>query len=156
MNHSTRPVHLKALHAAPAAGFDEPFEMLSACHERVERMLRLMERLAAHLANAGADAQAAAAARDVMRYFDVAGPAHHEDEERHILPALAAAGQAPLAEQLHAEHVAMADGWRAVRADLAEVAARRWDEARGSPVRDRWLAFAAGYRAHIALPESAA
>lgn len=31
------------LHAAPAAGFDQPFEMLQACHERVGRMLVLLE-----------------------------------------------------------------------------------------------------------------
>ena len=28
-------------HSAPAAGFEEPFEMLATCHERVERMLAL-------------------------------------------------------------------------------------------------------------------
>ena len=27
---------------SPSAGFDAPFEMLSACHERVERTLRLL------------------------------------------------------------------------------------------------------------------
>ena len=69
------------LHAAPGAGFDQPFEMLLACHERVERMLGLLERLAQHLAEHGCTPDAAQAARDVMRYFDIAGPAHHEDEE---------------------------------------------------------------------------
>ena len=76
------------LHAAPAAGFDEPFEMLAACHERVQRMLRLLRRLAAHLGEHGADAQAAQAAVDVMRYFDEAAPRHHDDEELHVLPRL--------------------------------------------------------------------
>ena len=32
-----------SLHPAPGAGFDAPFDMLSACHERVERMLQLLE-----------------------------------------------------------------------------------------------------------------
>ena len=84
------------LHAAPSAGFDEPFEMLQACHERVERMLGLLERLAAHLLDHGAEATAQRAAVDVMRYFDVAGPAHHEDEERHLFPRLLAQGSAEL------------------------------------------------------------
>ena len=47
-----------SLHAAPAAGFDQPFEMLLACHQRVDRMLRLLQRLAPHLATHGADAEA--------------------------------------------------------------------------------------------------
>jgi hypothetical protein len=34
------------LHAAPAAGFDQPFELLAACHQRVEHMLDLLQRLA--------------------------------------------------------------------------------------------------------------
>ena len=32
-------------HRAPAAGCEAPFEMLGACHERVERMLGLIQRL---------------------------------------------------------------------------------------------------------------
>ena len=34
---------------SPAIGFEQPFEMLSACHERVERTLALFERLVAHV-----------------------------------------------------------------------------------------------------------
>ena len=78
------------LHVGPAAGFDQPFEMLAACHERAARMLDLLARLLPHLASQGCDEQARQAARDVMRYFDLAGPAHHEDEERHVFPLLQA------------------------------------------------------------------
>jgi len=150
---STSPL---ILHAAPAGGFDEPFEMLAACHQRVERMLVLLEKLAAHLPGHGADAQARDAARDVMRYFDVAGPAHHEDEERHLFPALQAAGcaAAALAEQLHREHLEMARHWQAVRADLAALREGQ-PPSRDAPVKT-WAAFAALYRRHIALEDSEA
>ncbi len=144
------------LHAAPAAGFDEPFEMLAACHERVERMLRLLERLAAHLADKGHDEAGAAAARDVMRYFDQAGPAHHEDEERHVFPALLAAGDAtlgPPVRQLQAEHLRMTADWAALRADLAEVAAGAWPLPPAPAALERWRAFATLYRAHIELED---
>lgn len=151
---STVPISLR--HAAPAAGFDAPFEMLAACHERVERMLRLLEGLEAHLGEHGADAQAAAAARDVMRYFDVAGPAHHEDEERHVLPALAAGGQAALADRLHGEHLRMTHDWQALRADLAEIAAGRWSAGVAELRFARWQSFAALYREHMALEEAQA
>ena len=92
-------IHLHTLtlpgHRAPGAGYEAPFEMLDACHERVERMLRLLHKLRAHLQASGWDAQAAEAARDVLRYFNEAAPRHHEDEERHVFPAVLAAPDAP-------------------------------------------------------------
>lgn len=92
-------IHLHTLtlpgHRAPGAGYEAPFEMLDACHERVERMLRLLHKLRAHLQASGWDAQAAEAARDVVRYFNEAAPRHHEDEERHVFPAVLAAPDAP-------------------------------------------------------------
>ena len=59
---------MTTLFSSPAAGFDEPFAMLHACHERVERSLALLERLTAHLAQHGADAQA----RDALEFEEVA------------------------------------------------------------------------------------
>jgi len=141
------------LHASPTAGFDEPFEMLAACHERVLRMLGLLQRLAEHLADHGADEPARQAARDVMRYFDIAGPAHHEDEERHVFPALRAmADQALLTVvgQLHDDHLQMAKAWAALRQELARIADA------GDATPPRWSAFAALYRAHIATEEGIA
>ena len=145
------------LNVAPAAGFDEPFEMLRACHERVERMLGLLERLAAHLATQGADAEAAQAARDVMRYFDLAGPAHHEDEERHVFPALLVQGDKALRAvigQLQQDHHAMSAAWAAVRADLVQVAAARGAVGIEFQAAGRWAAFAALYRRHIVAEET--
>jgi hemerythrin-like domain-containing protein len=136
---------------APAAGFDEPFDMLAACHERVERMLALLERLAEHLDHHGADTPARDAARDVMRYFDTAAPHHHEDEERHVFPALSARGAGALAERLHAEHVAMAAAWARLRLDLHALT-----EGRVQRDAAHWREFAALYRAHIALEDGEA
>jgi hemerythrin-like domain-containing protein len=79
---------------APAASFDQPFEMLAACHDRVRRSLGLLQRLKAHVERHGADTQARDAARDVLRYFSMAAPAHQEDEERHVIPVLQASGGA--------------------------------------------------------------
>ena len=106
------------LHAGPAVGFDQPFEMLLACHDRVRRSLALLLRLQAHVARQGADAEARDAARDVLRYFDLAGPKHHEDEERHVLPRLREAGQAALAQRLADEHADMNRQWAALRPAL--------------------------------------
>lgn len=144
------------LHAAPAAGFDEPFEMLAACHERVERMLVLLERLAAHLPAHGSDAQAVAAARDVMRYFDLAAPHHHEDEERHVLPALRAAGDDAFAAQIEQEHVEMRRRWLELRRSLLDVAGGTWVASGDAAEFAPWQQFAALYRAHAASEESLA
>ncbi|MCC6474593.1 MAG: hemerythrin domain-containing protein [Burkholderiales bacterium] len=141
------------LNPGPTAGFDEPFAMLLACHGRVERMLRLLLRLDAHLEDAGADPAAKQAAGDVMRYFDLAGPAHHEDEERHVLPVLRSQGETALAARLHAEHEEMARRWQVVRTALLQVEAGTVPPA---ALRSEWQAFAALYRRHIAEEERSA
>lgn len=133
---------------SPAAGFDEPFAMLHACHERVERSLALLERLAAHLAQHGADAQARDAARDVLRYFDLAAPQHHEDEERHVLPVLRAQGQGALADCIAADHLAMSAAWQSLRPWLLAV-----QQGDASVVTPDLPHFAARYREHIAVEE---
>lgn len=139
-----------------AAGFDQPFEMLAACHERVERSIALLERIALHLPDHGADDQARQAARDVMRYFDRAAPDHHEDEERHVLPALRAQGQAALADRIASDHVAMAAAWAAVRRDLVAVVEGDAQPALTAEAQQRWRAFAALYREHAALEDTSA
>ena len=60
--------------ASPAVGFDQPFEMLHACHDRVERTLVLLGRMVAHVHDHGHDEDSRSAARDVLRYFDLAAP----------------------------------------------------------------------------------
>ena len=115
------------LHASPAAGFDDPFGMLEACHERVERMLDLLHKLRAHLLEKGCDDSARQAARDVMRYFDVAGPAHHADEEKHVFPVLLAAGRLVAeVQRLQRDHVEFEAAWSRVRPALERVAEGTW------------------------------
>ncbi|MGE0350837.1 hemerythrin domain-containing protein [Hydrogenophaga sp.] len=112
-------------HHAPAAGFEAPFEMLGACHERVERMLGLLARLQQHVLVRGWDESVASAARDVMRYFDVAAPLHHEDEERHVFPPLLAGSDAAMhliVQSLQQDHRDMEAAWARAREVLASVA----------------------------------
>jgi len=154
-----------ALHAAPAAGFDQPFEMLGACHERVRRSLALLERLAEYLLTHEADEPARRAAADVLRYFDVAAPAHHEDEERHVLPVLRASGDpvlVVLADRLHDDHERMAAAWARARTGLAALAAGAAAGTGPGSGAEAWRAFAALYEDHlaaedgVAFPEAAA
>lgn len=147
------------LHAAPAAGFDQPFEMLVACHQRVQRMLSLLERLSSHLGKTGNDSSAQQAARDVMRYFDVAGAAHHLDEEHHIFPTLRALGEpdlSSLVERLEQEHQAMTAQWNVIRADLLQIANGPLVVGSDEQMAARWATFASLYRNHIIAEETQA
>ena len=102
---------------SPGVGFEQPFELLQACHERVARSLDLLQRLLEHLDAVGHDDAARAAAHDVWRYFEIAAPAHHTDEELHVLPQLRQSGEARLvdvARRLQADHDALHAIWRAL------------------------------------------
>lgn len=109
--------------AEPGVGFEQPFDMLAACHDRVRRSLALLQRLLAHWPAHGADAMARSAAADVWRYFEIAAPQHHLDEERHVLPRLAASTDPALREAaagLLADHAAFAALWATQRAHHRE------------------------------------
>ncbi len=142
----------------PAVGFEQPFAMLEACHERVQRTLGLLARLRAHVRDNGVDDAARQAARDVLRYFDIAAPLHHEDEERHVFPLLLAQG-APgvqaLVAQLQQDHIRMTADWAAARLGL-QAAADGNVTAFSASDEAAFSRFAEGYDAHIAAEEKTA
>ena len=142
---------------SPSVGFEQPFDMLEACHERVQRSLALLQRIVAHVDERGHDAQSAAASGDVLRYFDLAGPHHHEDEERHVFPPLRTHPDSLVraaVTQLQSDHRQMETLWRRLRAVL-----QGWcDVQAASPLceEERALvdAFVAVYARHIPLEEA--
>lgn len=144
---------------APAVGFEQPYDMLEACHQRVQRSLDLLLRLLDYVQDKGHDAQTRSAAADVLRYFDLAGPLHHEDEEKHVFPLLLAQGDAALraaVQQLQAEHVAMAGLWSQIRQPLL-----RWRDTGATDRPDAGLRAAVArfcelYAGHIPREEQLA
>lgn len=144
--------------SAPAVGFEQPFAMLEACHERVQRTLGLLGRLRAHVRAQGVDDDARQAARDVLRYFDVAAPLHHQDEELHVFPLLLAEATAEVQEvvlRLQQDHVAMTSDWAEARVCLQALLEGRVQGLRSQDeaALDR---FAIRYDAHIAAEERVA
>ncbi len=147
-------------HPAPQAGFEAPFDMLHACHERVQRTLDLLARLQLHLQTVGCDDNARQAARDVLRYFDVAAPLHHQDEELHVFPLLLQSGDAVQCELVHRlvqDHRDMEKSWAHARAVLHLIA----DDTTGTlAVHDDQTqvldAFAALYAQHLVSEENLA
>jgi hemerythrin-like domain-containing protein len=142
---------------SPAVGFEQPFEMLEACHERVQRSLALLQRIVDHVDRQGHDADSRTAAGDVLRSFDIAGPHHHEDEERHVFPALAGhadAGVRAAVAQLQADHVRMHAQWAALRQVLLDWRDAEHPAAINSAQRGLIDDFVAAYESHIPLEES--
>ena len=129
--------------------------MLEACHERVERSLDLLVRLCRYLHDYACDDSARQAARDVLRYFDVAAPLHHEDEELHVFPLLLERGSAAVVaqvQQLQADHVRMDGDWQTARTLLWALAEGR--QASFSAAEQTLLErFAEGYATHIRTEE---
>ncbi len=143
-------------HSAPAAGFEVPLEMLSACHLRIEQQCSTLRRLGLHVATHGSDAEARAAAASVIRYFETAAKDHHADEEEDLFPALieSMAGSdavclRDLTRGLTTEHRQLEARWRHLRGTLERIVAGEPALLAASDVD----AFVGQYEDHIAREE---
>lgn len=134
-----------------APGFDEPLEMLSACHQRIEDQLATLERMVPHLEKHGCDGEARSAAQAVLRYFNTAGVLHHQDEDEDLFPLLrvhAATRERPevaaALDELEREHATMHAQWERLSQRLEAIV-------RGEPRIDpeEVARFAWLYRRHM-------
>jgi hemerythrin-like domain-containing protein len=151
----SQTVRVDSLISSPSASFEQPFDMLHACHERMQRMLALLQRLRAHIAAHGADEQARQAARDVLRYFELAAPQHHHDEELHIFPPLQAQGDPATQElvgRLQQDHLQMEARWVVARRVLSAIEEGRL-HALSAGDEAALEAFTSQYADHIAAEE---
>jgi pyridoxamine 5'-phosphate oxidase len=135
----------------PGPSFDEPLEMLEACHERIQAQLSTLERMVPHLERNGCDAEARSAAQAVLRYFDTSGVWHHQDEEQDLFPLLraraAGQGRADIAaaiDELQREHETMDAQWKRLRERLVAIAAGQARLNSEEVARFVWL-----YRRHM-------
>jgi hemerythrin-like domain-containing protein len=142
---------------APAAGFEAPLEMLSACHGRVERQCQTLLRLVPHLAANGSDQAAREAAQNILRYFDTSAKHHHADEEEDLFPALLqAAAPAELAslheliDALLGQHRELDQAWGELRWKLEGV----WLGTMQSLDAEEVARLVELYRLHIAREEA--
>jgi len=144
---------------SPGVGFEAPFDMLEACHERVERTLNLLLRLQQHVLTHGCDTQAQQAAQDILRYFDLAAPLHHQDEELHVFPPLLAGNDAVASDAVHrliVQHRQMEVVWGAMRLVLLGMAAPTEDTPTRSLPEAAVRAFVDLYRDHMRQEEEVA
>lgn len=141
-----------SLPGTASPSWDDPLEMLQACHERIEAQLSLLERLQSHLATYGVDPSAREAMAGIQRYFTLAAPLHHLDEEEDLFPAMAdrvsqeGRGElGALVGQLLVDHYWM----DRERQWLLGALNKTREEGRDRLDWPRVEAFAARYRAHI-------
>jgi pyridoxamine 5'-phosphate oxidase len=141
------------------AGFDDPVAMWMGCHRRIEKQLRTLARLPAHLAEKGVDAEASNAAQAVLRYFEKSAQHHHEDEDRDLFPLLEKRITDPadlarfrdLVERLQNEHARMSASWARLRKPLQGIA-----DGIAKPLDAKEVeAFRAIYQAHIPAEDGA-
>lgn len=112
----------------PGPRIDDPLELLRACHDKVRRFAGLCVHLRDHLDHTPIDAQAQEAAQSILRYFELAAPLHHADEDVDLFPALRQLRLAALnttIDGLEAEHHVLGGLWQRLQPWLREIAAGR-------------------------------
>ncbi|BEV72890.1 MULTISPECIES: hemerythrin domain-containing protein [unclassified Paludibacterium] len=136
----------------PAPSFDQPLDMLLACHDQIRRFCDLLDKLVPHISEHGVDDAARSTIESIVRYFDVAGPSHHADEEDELFPILEARvpSAPPKLEQLSAEHGYLHSRWNAIRDDL--LALKNGDISVISRIEIE--EFVRQYRMHAAIEEA--
>ena len=108
--------------------FDNPLEMLLACHGKIQTQCATLRKLLQHLSSHGCDSQARQAVQAILRYFDTAGQNHHDDEEQDLFPRLLATPNAEVHEliaRLLDEHKVLNAAWQQLRPLLLAIAEGR-------------------------------
>ncbi len=149
--------------SAPATPEIEPvtapgdgFSVLDDCHRLTLAALDRLEALMAQVERQEVDATTRTIAADIVRHFSQTVRQHHQDEERHVFPALASSTDAEVAQivlRLRQDHVWIEEDWMEISPHLDAVACgQSWYDV--DVLREGVAVFAALSRDHIALEES--
>jgi len=88
----------------PGAAIRDPLQHLVACHDRIEQRLQILERVIPHLRSDSEEKrrEARQALDNALRFLEVMGALHTQDEEESVFPrVLASAGDdAPMLREL--------------------------------------------------------
>lgn len=115
------------IHDLPAA-VEDPVDSLLSFHRRVERQLAALGRLPGHIEALGIDAEVMSIAAAALDCFGAAIAAHHEEEERDLLPLIErriVARELPafrdIRRRLEVDHREMERTWRELRRPLEAI-----------------------------------
>lgn len=134
----------------------QPFDVLDSCHRQVVIALQQMSELLDHLEKHGVDGRAQETARAIFMFFMNTAREHHQDEERHVFPALLRSGRADLIDatlRLQQDHGWIEEDWLELAPQFESIAAGyHWFNL--AQLRLAVPVFQALYQDHIALEES--
>jgi hemerythrin-like domain-containing protein len=127
--------------------FNDPLGVLRACHERMLAQCETLQRLVAHVAAKGVDAEARSAIGKVVQYFTTSAVHHHQDEEVDLFPILnrQSLKLADLVYRLKQDHVELDRLWEKLHQAMKNGAALADNADFASDVEQ----FCTRYREHI-------
>lgn len=131
--------------------WDEPIEMLYACHSKVKQFCRQLEILPDYLDKNGCTQAVKNDVKQILNYFNHSAPLHHDDEEKDFFPALIKhlpTAQASV-DELESQHEALHQNWAELAIQLEELLA----ETRSTLDRALIKRFVSGYNLHISIEE---
>jgi hemerythrin-like domain-containing protein len=142
--------------SAAAAASGDGFDVLDACHRQTLLTLDKLGDLVKRLADGGADAQVRVLAAEIVRFFSTTARQHHEDEERHVFPALATSSNPDVVQavlRLSQDHNWLEEDWMELSPQVDAVACGlNWYDL--DVLREGVEVFTALSRDHITLEES--
>lgn len=105
---------------ASIASFEQPLELLKACHARILLYADLLLKLNMHISSKGIDQEALTAINRIQHYFSTAAAYHHQDEENDLFPMLIGINSDALAlvESLENEHLELDGLWQKIETIL--------------------------------------
>lgn len=132
-----------------------PFKMLAVCHDDIAVMLEVMNELADQLGREPLHDGMREKARSAHLFFSGYAIEHHLDEERHVFPALLAAGKPEwlgMVRKLQLDHALLEARWMKL-GPLLHMLARGYPS-QPQRLQDELRIFVELYRQHMALEDA--
>lgn len=131
--------------------WDEPIDMLYACHGRVKQFCRQLQLLPDYIDQHGLNQAVKNDVRQILNYFNQAAPLHHDDEEKDFFPALAQKlpETQKAIDELEMQHEALHQNWYELREKLEALLAEKITNIDPELIQR----FVAGYDLHISIEE---
>ena len=133
------------------ASWNEPIEMLYACHGKVKRFCRQLTILPDYLAKNGCNQAVKNDVQQILNYFNQSAPLHHDDEEKDFFPLLVK--YVPEAQkdidELERQHVTLHGSWTKLSEQLQALLTGDRENVDVALINH----FVSGYDKHIALEE---
>ena len=144
-------VLMQILEPQKFASWNEPIEMLYACHSKVKRFCRQLTILPDYLAKNGCNQAVKNDVQQILNYFNQSAPLHHDDEEKDFFPLLVK--YVPEAQkdidELERQHVTLHNSWTKLSEQLQALLKDERENIDVTLINH----FVSGYDKHIALEE---